>query len=317
MLMDLLKPALIVGALGYGLYAGFDLLHRPVEPPIPQRVHWSSGEVRIDAPALVADREGAASSDQVESGGTRTQVPDAKPSSGTPATGRLAQSLSELLGVEISIQANEQALQDELVLFEGGTDDKRWRVVLSEPEAAQQPQEPLVFTEGDLKRAVRLPTPEPETGSGFLLTALELEPASWRSALLPALLIVLAIGAWLSSRREAEGITEDSSDFREALATWLPWLMARQATPRAVKRFVNKLRYIAIRLRAGAGNTAGFPEPNTVALAAIGFLDEDWLMDDGDYERVVQNRLDELLRPGAGPAANLGQQATVEVTKQL
>jgi hypothetical protein len=46
-------------------------------------------------------------------------------------------------------------------------------------------------------------------------------------------------------------------------------------------------------------------------------LDEDWLMDDGDYERVVQNRLDELLRPGAGPAANLGQQATVDVTNQL
>ena len=95
----------------------------------------------------------------------------------------------------------------------------------------------------------------------------ELRPGLTPTAAVPAwvlavTVIVLCVVAWRSSRRKVTEITEDSREFLEALKIWLPWLMAKQSTPRAVKRFINRLRYIAIRLRkTTGGGKERFPDP--------------------------------------------------------
>jgi len=145
----------------------------------------------------------------------------------------------------------------------------------------------------------------------------ELRPGSAPTVAVPAwalavvALVLLAV-AWYSSRRSAAEITEDSRDFQEALMIWLPWLMAKQGTPRSVKRFVNRLRYIAIRLRKAAGTRKErFPEPNTVALAAIHYLEPRWLTEGAAFERAAAGVLHELIEKDFGAA---GGSKTLEQT---
>jgi hypothetical protein len=45
-------------------------------------------------------------------------------------------------------------------------------------------------------------------------------------------------------------MTTDSRDFREALERWCGVIQLRHPTPRALKRFLNRLRFWAMRLRA-------------------------------------------------------------------
>jgi hypothetical protein len=80
---------------------------------------------------------------------------------------------------------------------------------------------------------------------------------------------------------------DDSREFTEAMEDALPLILSRQRTPRAVKRFVNKVRFIAMRQRQGfrddralwrrltqtldpaAAPSPGIPEDVLVILAAL------------------------------------------------
>jgi hypothetical protein len=84
-------------------------------------------------------------------------------------------------------------------------------------------------------------------------------------------------------------MTTDSRDFREALERWCEVIQLRQPTPRALKRFLNRLRFWAMRLRAekepaqvvspwqrlfsrgpeARGNPEAMSEAALVALAAL------------------------------------------------
>ena len=57
--------------------------------------------------------------------------------------------------------------------------------------------------------------------------------------------------AWLSS--QPDRVVKDSPQFLEALEIWSPVVMCRQNTPRAAKRFLNSVRYLAMRQRAQQG----------------------------------------------------------------
>jgi hypothetical protein len=46
--------------------------------------------------------------------------------------------------------------------------------------------------------------------------------------------------------RREDPVVRDSKDFREALDIWVPVVLARTRSPRAVKRFVNRVRYYAM-----------------------------------------------------------------------
>lgn len=145
----------------------------------------------------------------------------------------------------------------------------------------------------------------------------------WQDWFLPILTFsVCCILFLVPALRRMDRITTDSAEFREALAIWQPWIVARRLTPRAIKRYLNRVRYIAMRYRPedppqtwrqrfwnwaspSAATTAAthsaeegpqLHESVVVALSAIQVLDEDWVLDDAAFDKIVSGHLDELLQ---------------------
>jgi hypothetical protein len=89
--------------------------------------------------------------------------------------------------------------------------------------------------------------------------------------LLPALLALLLLGAVVAVRREmrrqeTEVATRDSKPFEQALADWMLPVFLHDRTPRSVKRFINRVRYFAIRQQ---GLKRHINEVDLVAMAAL------------------------------------------------
>jgi hypothetical protein len=104
-------------------------------------------------------------------------------------------------------------------------------------------------------------------------------------------------------------VTKDSEQFTDAMEkVWYPLVLARQNTPRAAKRFVNRVRYLAMRQRAfreeasiwervlfpqrlqepkGAHDWRPIPEPILVAMAAIEQFDPFWIYDPTAFDRLA------------------------------
>lgn len=109
-------------------------------------------------------------------------------------------------------------------------------------------------------------------------------------------------------------VTRDSRKFTDALErVWYPLILANQNTPRAAKRFVNRVRYLAMRQRAfhdqastwervlfpnrlrepaGAVDLGAIPEPILVAMAAIEQLEPRLIYDKTAFERLVKGKLE-------------------------
>lgn len=165
------------------------------------------------------------------------------------------------------------------------------------------------------------PTPTP-TPSNAALPVLTYGKSSFLPATLPVLavfLVVAWVGYWVLTRRPGL-VVKDSPKFMEALEVWHPVVYARSKTPRSAKRFMNRVRYLAMRQRpqadcppawrrllrrlgtiakgAAAEPAAGdesalgaldweklnsispIPDELLVALAALQHFDPDWLEDD-------------------------------------
>jgi len=119
--------------------------------------------------------------------------------------------------------------------------------------------------------------------------------------------------------RKPDLVVKDSVVFSKALEIWYPLVVARQRTPRSVKRFMNRLRYLAMRQRT---TRAGYPlwktfvfrnsllarlakwlrvpeptpvsNPETpmpeailVAVAAIDQLEPEWISDEDAFRAVA------------------------------
>jgi photosystem II stability/assembly factor-like uncharacterized protein len=90
--------------------------------------------------------------------------------------------------------------------------------------------------------------------------------------------------------RRPNVVVRDSPTFIQALDIWHPWIVSAKQTPRTLKRFLNRTRYVAMRLRpdddeprwrwpwsrrdgsaasATRDSTPSMPEPALVALASI------------------------------------------------
>jgi photosystem II stability/assembly factor-like uncharacterized protein len=75
-------------------------------------------------------------------------------------------------------------------------------------------------------------------------------PARSLWAVLPWVVLIWAGLLTLAVSSSPRPMTTDSRDFREALERWCEVIQLRQPTPRALKRFLNRLRFWAMRLRA-------------------------------------------------------------------
>ncbi|MBK6864755.1 MAG: PASTA domain-containing protein [Ideonella sp.] len=112
-------------------------------------------------------------------------------------------------------------------------------------------------------------------GSGELRDAM-IGSVEWIPLAVLGTIAAVALGvAWL---RRVDPVVRDSSQFKLALKIWLPVVVVRQNTPRAIKRFVNRVRYLAM-LRGEPA--AGMPDPGPllVMLAAIQHADPAHLRD--------------------------------------
>lgn len=141
------------------------------------------------------------------------------------------------------------------------------------------------------------------------------EESGWTMlGLLPIVAVAIAIGVLLWRRTLVQ--ISDSEQFRRALAIWTPLVAARRNTPRAIKRFGNRLRYLAMLqqdavhkqtvidhiravLRRSAGNN---PQPATDAAHRERKLPEHLLIAFGALQELYgndwQTKLDETFRPG-------------------
>jgi photosystem II stability/assembly factor-like uncharacterized protein len=61
-------------------------------------------------------------------------------------------------------------------------------------------------------------------------------------------LFVISVGVWILTR-PLNSIVKDSPPFRKALEIWHPVVTAKRKTPRSMKRFTNRVRYLAMRQR--------------------------------------------------------------------
>jgi photosystem II stability/assembly factor-like uncharacterized protein len=95
------------------------------------------------------------------------------------------------------------------------------------------------------------PTPAPTLGYENERPALAAGArAIFSPGVLPAaaLLVLIWLGSTILTRRPGL-VVKDSSRFVTALEIWHPVVFARQSTPRATKRFMNHVRYLAMRQR--------------------------------------------------------------------
>lgn len=121
-------------------------------------------------------------------------------------------------------------------------------------------------------------------------------------------------GAWLLLR-QPDAVEQDSPEFIEALNFWLPLVYRRHPTPRAIKRFLNRLRYLAMfqkqerpaRPFAWTGfngrsdppeqpwSTEAIPEKILVTLAVLYDYRPSMLFDDSDGGQAYESLLREQI----------------------
>jgi hypothetical protein len=132
------------------------------------------------------------------------------------------------------------------------------------------------------------------------------------------LVVVFASGRMVALREDR---VEDSIDFRDALRIWSPVIFAAHPTPRGLKRYQNRLRYLAMRARSDdqgndwidrlfgqnqdkpSGVRAVLPEPTLVGLGALAAFKPDLLDEPAD---AFDERIDAARSPAAKSIASLG-----------
>lgn len=140
---------------------------------------------------------------------------------------------------------------------------------------------------------------EPEARVGFSPGARDESAAlyHWGSAAVAALALLILIGVLLGRRGRVQ--TDDSEDFRTALEVMRPWIFLGHPTPRLLKRYLNHVRFVAMRqrddeeprsliesllarlglvpeVRVRAASADGLPEPLLVAWSALHQSRLDW-----------------------------------------
>jgi len=164
------------------------------------------------------------------------------------------------------------------------------------------------------------PTGHP-SGRGGLVPGKTDRDSRW---LMLLLLLIVPPGLWALAVRP-EVVVEDSPDFEAALRLWLPVVATRNNTPRAIKRFLNRVRYYAMLQRPPSPprrwwqrvlttlgkepaeketyvETQTIPEDLLVAMAAMHRLD-DRCVDDSQVWETVRGEVEEFVSPHTLPHA--------------
>jgi hypothetical protein len=153
-------------------------------------------------------------------------------------------------------------------------------------------QEPILGPAGSLRVPPETSTAEQSSGAGLTTGSVlgTLSPLGVLLAFALLLITILVIFKFLP-RMQPEPVVSDGPEFKKALRIWLKGIVKTRDTPRAVKRFVNRLRFMAMRLRdlSAVDKTKRPPldEAGLVALAVIEDLNNDYL---GETDNELQKQ---------------------------
>lgn len=214
---------------------------------------------------------------------------------------------------ELVLQGQPEAARDGIVLKNFSSSGETVRLLLRQrvitPAALETQSESVSGRSGQNDRvAVSTATVDQSHAQETLLTRI----LNW---LIP-LTVLIAVGVLvlLQSLRYGQRIAHDSPRFKDALKVWQPWIAARRLTPRNIKRYMNRVRYIAMRFReespppatlwqqlqqrlSGASRPlqdCSIDEPILVALSAIQMIDPDWVIDSGKFARLANGDIRSL-----------------------
>ena len=135
---------------------------------------------------------------------------------------------------------------------------------------------------------------------------------SWPGKIPYVLLFMVLLAGWILLFRKPDRIVEDSKSFRDALQIWQEWLLLRKQTPRTIKRFLNHLRYVAMRYRVDDEphslwqrwrwsrrrynkEQTVFPEPALVALSILHYIEPSWVSSPEKFKHINQQDVAALL----------------------
>lgn len=243
-------------------------------------------------------------------------------------------------GTELVLRTDWEALEKGIVLGRAG--EAEWVLKYrpgpfvgppAPPVKPVKPSEPI-----DRERHENPKEPEPTAAPPYTPGQDNAASTAWLPVAPGLVFAGLALG-WLL--RSPVKLTEDSDDFLTALALWHPWIAAACPTPRLVKRFLNRLRYLAMRHRPPepapapwhrrvlgrlrhsppeSPAEAGFDERALVALGAIYEFRREWVVADGKFGRLAKGEgrrlfLDE--RSGQGETAGETVERVADVTQRL
>ncbi len=110
--------------------------------------------------------------------------------------------------------------------------------------------------------------------------------------------LFIALAFWLYGKRK-DKFSKDSNDFKQALRDWSPWIKRKSSTPRMVKRFLNHLRFQAIRSKDKLN------EQDLVAISTIHFVNSQWILDEALFKKLI-----------ASPAEILVDKSSQETSKE-
>ena len=177
----------------------------------------------------------------------------------------------------------------------------------SKPQLVNQaPTAEKTATPGTLPKGVDAERP------GTLFRAVAAARSEWAvGPPVAALALIFLLVGIEQIRRRRSAVVRDTPEFAAALEAWTPLVFTREPTPRGVKRFLNRVRYFAMRLKHS--HTLG-SEANLVALAALhhcfaGKLDEHVIEDLGlgVYEGTLSSEQQAVAEAAIQAATSLGR----------
>ncbi len=153
---------------------------------------------------------------------------------------------------------------------------------------------------------VTLPDITPESAPQVIAKLEQANSEGWSRTSLWLAIAVLISAMLMNSLRRAEVVGRDSEDFNRALKAWHPLIISKRATPRALKRFLNRVRFFAM---GKYKSREGF-EAILVALSALHHVNKEWL----NEEKLFNAKLD--ISKLDLPAATQQDQKNLDMQKQ-
>ena len=202
---------------------------------------------------------------------------------------------------------------------------------------------------------VEVPVPVPESGqtrklltqgkqdledrglAALLQKGLQFVVRRFGTLVLIAFILVITIFGLFQLPPDPE--IEDSEDFADALKIWHPWVIIKRQTPRSIKRYKNRVRYFAMRLRSddepqpawrrlmqrlkgssadknaeeeSSADETPLQEPLLVALGAIHHCNNHWIEDDDLFRLVKEMKINELYDESADDGMHKPSQEEIQ-----